>query len=62
MAPSADLRSQVLFRLHCVCVKVSVAVMKHQSEGNLGTKGSFLSPLSEVRAETQMGQEPGGRS
>ena len=52
-----------------VLVRVTVAVMRHQDQSNLGRKGFIHLVLlhhspskKEVRTGTQAGQEPGGRS
>jgi hypothetical protein len=52
-----------------VFVRVSIAVMKHHDQRNLAKKGLKWLTLThrnpyqnEVRAGTQAGQEPGGRS
>ena len=52
-----------------VFIWVSVAVMKHHEQSNLGRKGflwlalpQHCSSSKEVKTGTQVGQEPGGRS
>jgi hypothetical protein len=51
----------------CILIRFSIAVMKHHDQKQLGKKGFILltphnSSLKAVRAGTQAGQEPGGRS
>ena len=52
-----------------VLVRVTIAVMKHHDQGNLGKKGFIqltlpyhCSSSKEVRTGTQTWQEPAGRS
>lgn len=59
----------VLLRVPVVDVVVVVVVMKHHVYSSLGRKGFIeltlpyhCSPPKEVRAGTQVGQEPGGRN
>ena len=47
------------------CLRVSIAVMKHHDQKQLGGKRVYFlhSPISKaVRLGTQAGQDPGGRS
>lgn len=56
------------FWYHFVLVRVTIAEMKHHDQSNLGRKWVYLACTSyhcssrkEYRAETQIGEEPGGR-
>jgi len=58
-----------VFTFMCVLLRVTIAVIKHHDQSNLGRKGSIwltlpyhCSSMKEIRTGTQTGQESGGRS